>query len=304
MAADSTYSQSLNLDSSNKSGSSPNFEEKGCEEDKGLYFTPFPKLPPELRNKIWKTGCFEPRNIDLWIHRVMEDPNMGDLDFGPDIKDVLEDIEYCTYRSHTRPPALLHTCSESRTVALKHYSVPFDVEIKLPLGCATLKIAIPAWIYVNWECDIIYPLHFCHAYMVKDLARRAAQLKYLALPVYETHHYKQVAQLFRPQQIILYTDKIHAAEGEFDRYKQFGISIATKNTISWPKEIRTGGAAKEMLPVHDAGALNSIENMQKYLSAAGNFPSIDFAMVEIEFVDIWGQGPEEEEEDEDKEVAV
>jgi hypothetical protein len=96
---------------------------------------------------------------------------------------------------------------------------------------------------------------------------------------------------------------MHAAEGEFDRCKQFGISIATKSTISWPKKIRTGGAAKEALSVHDAGALSNIENMQKYLSAAGKFPSIDFAMVDIEFVDIWGQGPEEE-DDEDEEVAV
>jgi hypothetical protein len=48
-------------------------EEEGnvqTEEERSPVFTLFPKLPPELRNKIWKKACFVPRVIGLWCFPI------------------------------------------------------------------------------------------------------------------------------------------------------------------------------------------------------------------------------------------
>jgi hypothetical protein len=66
--------------------------------DSPTIFTLFTKLPSELRIKIW-TACFpEPRVVSVRYNRTARQ-----------------------YTSKTAPPALLHVCSESRTLFLSTY---------------------------------------------------------------------------------------------------------------------------------------------------------------------------------------
>jgi hypothetical protein len=103
-------------------------------------FTLFPKLPPELRMKIWKEACSEPRivEIDIFTYPV-EIRTTGTTA-----------IDY-DYRTRTPAPAVLHVYSEARQMGLKHYNRTFrrasffeakDVEEQI--------------IYVNFEEDTVY----------------------------------------------------------------------------------------------------------------------------------------------------
>lgn len=100
----------------------------------GRVFTCFPKLPPELRNRIWKEHCgdYEPRIIDLWLKESSTKDN----------------LIYCT---HSRAPALLHTSREARSVGLQHYDLFQDDDDEAPAGPR---------IYVRWDSDIIFPVPF------------------------------------------------------------------------------------------------------------------------------------------------
>jgi hypothetical protein len=64
-------------------------------------FTLFPKLPPELRVKVWGFGANIPRNIELYF--------LNPLGVEPDI------------RNPPLPP-ILHACREARKEALKYYT--------------------------------------------------------------------------------------------------------------------------------------------------------------------------------------
>jgi len=72
----------------------------------GRVFTKFPKLPPQLREQIWKEHCgdYEPRVVDLWLKESSTEDNL-------------------IYGTHSRAPALLHTSSEARRIGLQHYDL-------------------------------------------------------------------------------------------------------------------------------------------------------------------------------------
>jgi hypothetical protein len=67
------------------------------EEQSGPVFTLFPKLPPELRNKIWKNACFVTRFIDLWYFPVGE-KEFRDACIKESSKRLL------VYKSHSQTP--------------------------------------------------------------------------------------------------------------------------------------------------------------------------------------------------------
>jgi len=74
-------------------------------------FTCFPKLPLELRNKIWKHACYQPRDINFpmvlkWQHEG-ERPSR-------------------TIILRSRNPAVLCTTFESREEAKKHYALCYE----------------------------------------------------------------------------------------------------------------------------------------------------------------------------------
>lgn len=76
-------------------------------------FTLFPKLPAEIRLMIWKAALPGPRLVD--VNFQFEDSEFA---FGSNL---------ASCASPTPPPTLLSVCHESRTEALKHYSLCFAV---------------------------------------------------------------------------------------------------------------------------------------------------------------------------------
>jgi hypothetical protein len=99
-------------------------------------FTLFPKLPNELRMRIWKEACFEPRIVEVDISAYPAE--------GP------ASTANRNYTTRTPTPAVLHVCSEARQIGLEHYNRifrrPFYFNIKDP------KEHI---IYANFEQDTI-----------------------------------------------------------------------------------------------------------------------------------------------------
>jgi hypothetical protein len=86
---------------------------------KRKFFARFPDLPVELRLSIWKTGCFESRNVDF--ERVTQS--------FPTTYNSRSNAA-SRYRSQTAIPPILHTSQESRSEALKHYSLEFGTMIE------------------------------------------------------------------------------------------------------------------------------------------------------------------------------
>lgn len=120
-------------------------------------FTLFPRLPTELRLKIWKDACFEPRLIDLWFVPVELNQSIN----------FDETAQPFVFRSHSRGvPSILHTSQEARIVGLQNYSLDFDTAFEGELahipghvtGGTSIEITAPPQIYVNWSCDIICPM--------------------------------------------------------------------------------------------------------------------------------------------------
>jgi hypothetical protein len=120
------------------SGSPSSVEES---DDNSPTFTLFPKLPLELRRKIWKEACSVPRLVDLWASFLFT-PQMGfDASFRP--------MAYDSYSSKS-PPTVLYASHESRVVAMENYKLCFGCEINEVSDRARLRVSIPAEIYVNW----------------------------------------------------------------------------------------------------------------------------------------------------------
>jgi hypothetical protein len=118
-------------------------------DDNSPTFTLFPKLPLELRRKIWKEACSVPRLVDLWANFPFA-PQMGfDASFRP--------MAYDSYSSKS-PPTNLYASHESLIVAMENYQLCFGCEINEVSDRARLRVSIPAEIYVNWEYDIICPI--------------------------------------------------------------------------------------------------------------------------------------------------
>jgi hypothetical protein len=116
-------------------------------EEKLSEFTCFPDLPAELRCKIWKAAAFIPRNVNIWS-----------WDFGKKISIPLNDNEdeaegdclviwkLCS----TSPiPPVLHTSTEARTEALKHYKLDFGTSYKF----RDFTFTTHPRIYFNFEVD-------------------------------------------------------------------------------------------------------------------------------------------------------
>lgn len=80
--------------------------EHACPQHNARGFHLFPRLPPELRRKIWRHGLPAPRVVNFdFISRFRNPPPHFETNYGP--------------------PSLLHVCRESREVALESYELVF-----------------------------------------------------------------------------------------------------------------------------------------------------------------------------------
>lgn len=105
------------------------------------------------------------------------------------MSEVFESYEFA---SNTEPPAVLHTCKESRAIALTHYCLSFGTSYTF----TNLKISTPPSIFINWDCDricLLWPHQFnthksrCFKTFVQIC--RENKLRYIALNVLREAHW-------------------------------------------------------------------------------------------------------------------
>ncbi|TEY31044.1 hypothetical protein BOTCAL_0825g00030 [Botryotinia calthae] len=84
-------------------------------------FTVFPDLPLELQRKIWEFAAVPiPRAIEIQC-KYKKNPNKHVTSFYEKVFNIQRRVRYYTTTSPI-PTNLLHTCSESRNIALRNYS--------------------------------------------------------------------------------------------------------------------------------------------------------------------------------------
>ena len=120
--------------------------------DKSSGFTPFPRLAPELRQKLWKEACCVSRIVDIWATPIG----------GKECREFTTHFfDRGTYFYKTNPhgtPAILHTSREARTIGLEHYTLSFGSTFIGAIGTAIVQITSPPKIWVNWDWDTIFPM--------------------------------------------------------------------------------------------------------------------------------------------------
>ncbi|KAK0124546.1 hypothetical protein ONS95_009494 [Cadophora gregata] len=102
--------------------------------NKSKTFHFFSRLPPELRNRIWKYALPAGRLVRIFYTEIHYPSGTYSND----------DLGLTTFTSNAPIPAMLHACAESRQVASKVY--------KLRLGTAQS----PATIYLDLSVDTLY----------------------------------------------------------------------------------------------------------------------------------------------------
>jgi hypothetical protein len=108
--------------------------------------TGFTDLPTELRLKIWHFSCLTPRLVEV---RTEDYPGNWNISFSPTRHGTkVRTIEWAT---KCPAPALLSVCHESREMALKVYTLRFEV---LAYGFYTIYInPLLDTIYMNFKWD-------------------------------------------------------------------------------------------------------------------------------------------------------
>jgi hypothetical protein len=99
-------------------------------------FTLFRMLRPELRMKIWKEACFEPRIVEIEVH-------------ASEISDHYQPYQFSV--PETPPPALMSTSAEARREGLKCYSRVFQRP-----NWHSLRNLPDPHIYMNFETDMAW----------------------------------------------------------------------------------------------------------------------------------------------------
>ncbi|PMD24516.1 hypothetical protein NA56DRAFT_656237 [Hyaloscypha hepaticicola] len=109
--------------------------------EKPRTFLLFPKLPVELRAKIWGYACSITRNVDIWARSL----------------DVQLRYSYerpLFFYSSLPPPSVLHVNSESRSESLKYFNLDFGTNSTIrSRDSAPFTISSPSRVYFNWKTD-------------------------------------------------------------------------------------------------------------------------------------------------------
>lgn len=120
-----------------------------------MTFTCFKELIPELRLRIWTFACFLPRNVCVEMDLSLMERISGRWNRDPEEHDI-------AYLSNTEPPALLRVCKESRTEALRHYSLEFGTTMTSYSETAHLykrrsfTVTVPPVVWINWAADTLW----------------------------------------------------------------------------------------------------------------------------------------------------
>jgi len=115
-----------------------------------LVFTCLPKLPAELRPRVWKYTCCVTRNVDIWVNPIY----INIHEDGGSRSRPYQFVSKCP------PPAVLHVCKESRTEGLKHYTLDFSSTIEITaFNLALFTVSSAPRIYFNWN-RLLNPEYF------------------------------------------------------------------------------------------------------------------------------------------------
>jgi hypothetical protein len=119
-------------------------------------FTCFPKLPIELRLKIWKEASSVPRRICVYIRVLAQPFEEDDSDGEDEDNDGEDDLTFTSFIYLATWPHLpvLRTSRESRIESLKHYKLAFGVEKKKRTR-PSITLSSPANTYINGKADRI-----------------------------------------------------------------------------------------------------------------------------------------------------
>ncbi|CAG8951780.1 hypothetical protein HYFRA_00005584 [Hymenoscyphus fraxineus] len=112
-------------------------------------FTCFPRLPTELRFKIWGVICNTSR--DLWIGTTYYSDTSDYSKLSEDEKEGMRSV--FRYYTFSLPPAVLHVSHESRFEGLKYYTLAFGSGYR----AAGHKFETNPRTYVNFQVDRICP---------------------------------------------------------------------------------------------------------------------------------------------------
>jgi hypothetical protein len=130
-------------------------------------FSLFPKLPVELRIKIWGYACSVTRNVDIWARS---------LDNQLQLRYFYERPFY--FYSSLPPPSVLHVNSESRSESLKYYDLDFGTNLTIRNRNSTpFTISSPSRVYFNWNTDrlcLINPSELVDRGMVRRVSSQSA----------------------------------------------------------------------------------------------------------------------------------
>jgi hypothetical protein len=115
-------------------------------------FNCFPKLPKELRLKIWKCAAFIPRNVDVWIGPWTLEGTDDDSHW------EIDDTSNFYFFSTSTAPKILHVCHESRQEGLLYYQLSFGAE----RGTGAQYYRRDPSIYLNWSTDTVCLMNADH----------------------------------------------------------------------------------------------------------------------------------------------
>jgi hypothetical protein len=196
------------------------------DESEELAFHCFPKLPNELRLRVWNYVCFRPRYIDLFTRSTSyRFPELNLKDWVP-----------FQYLSHSLPPALLHACKESRIEGLKHYELDFGTSQVAHAGAVKAAVTCDPRIYIHWGIDIpcliwTYGQNQGQTeFLFEDLSANRPKLQCLALDSknlqYDWHFWPSYPNL---KEVILYWLPSNMRPVEFD---QQPLTISFKDIVA------------------------------------------------------------------------
>lgn len=115
-------------------------------------FTCFPKLPLEIRIKIWEEAANLPRNLDIWAHTTGKATSFRRSNRDREVVD-----EYTMFKFTTRQPVpgVLLASKESRAASRKFFHLSFGSDLDYGSG---LEVITHPEILRNFEADRICPM--------------------------------------------------------------------------------------------------------------------------------------------------
>lgn len=139
----------------------------------------FPQLPSELRSQIWRLAASEPRHIRLQTNRD-----------NPLIQYLIPSLP---------PPAILHTCQESRTEAQAYYTKAFSVA------------NAPQFIWTNFNVDTIEVENIYQAYNLGETD--IVQIQRLAIPMVDSEYCVRnmlyaIEGMIRLEEVVILTHRV------------------------------------------------------------------------------------------------